>query len=612
MAAISPPSSANSASVSNSDPDTDNDTDTARVNTPYLPSYVLPPPSELSWPIRRPLSPDRSLHAIIYHHQITTRLYGEIHCWTYISQGLSTLGAKEVVFTIQRRVQTEGEGDFPHDPFEWFRYFKYSATREVLHEFQGINLPPMTIFGRSDIEAFLCCASYPIDNVPASYLPEEWFQIIPLLKAEVAVYEEYGPSRPLSHLGCSNRWFPFPPWFDRDRTPCITTGDVSSGVGAYWQSKTIIGISAVKKGSDVVLYISELAEPLLKDVVQRSEPNLVFSLNTLPFKKADSGLLWSNKFTGNHFQAYSAGNSTNIMNLNFLAFSPNQQQEELRLYEDGYIFELKNVTWMGIRSDIENSLQSSVTLADGGRFLLKYERLDKQPNTTNTIPAPPPVFASAQLIPPPPRFIGPLPPPPRAVAAASVQPIPRPPSSKFIGPLPPPAGAASAQPIPRPLPPGFIGPPPPPAGVVDSALPIPPLQPKQFIRHRPENIGPRSSHIHCDHIVLLDTNPVPDINLISDYIRRIEKTLDEFVPKTVPPSAKGGGKLLIEFDVGGPGRWDILSREWVKWSFMPDSLSAMPMTALYRRVNRIERPNINTRIRFQLAFNAWGFKGQWT
>lgn len=138
-----------------------------------------------------------------------------------------------------------------------------------------------------------------------------------------------------------------------------------------------------------------------------------------------------------------------------------------------------------------------------------------------------------------------------------------------------------------------------------------------FAQYNPQNPVPESekpTHVHCDHIVLLDNNitTAVDMDLVTNYIKSIEKVLDETVPKTIPLSASGGGKLLIEADVGGPDRDDVISREWVKMSFSPPYLNALPMDQIYDGVSRVPKPDIVTRTKFSLAFNVWGFRGPWS
>jgi len=138
-----------------------------------------------------------------------------------------------------------------------------------------------------------------------------------------------------------------------------------------------------------------------------------------------------------------------------------------------------------------------------------------------------------------------------------------------------------------------------------------------YTEYKPENPPPEAekpAHVHCDHIVLLDNNITlkSDIEKLTNYIKEIEVVMDTAVPKTVAQSAEGGGQLNIEADIGGPDRWDVLGRQWFKIRFSPPALKTLPMAEIYGKLAALKTPNIEPRSRFQLVFNVWGFKGEYT
>lgn len=133
-------------------------------------------------------------------------------------------------------------------------------------------------------------------------------------------------------------------------------------------------------------------------------------------------------------------------------------------------------------------------------------------------------------------------------------------------------------------------------------------------RYAPINARSPSSnpwHIHCDHIVLLDNNASnpEDAIALANYVKAIEETVDAIVPKTTPPGIERGGRLAIEADVGGPDRFDKLSRRWITMRFNPPELEALPMARIQHKLTALEGPDIESRTRFQLMFNVWGYAG---
>ncbi|KAL1958179.1 hypothetical protein VTO42DRAFT_5034 [Malbranchea cinnamomea] len=472
----------------------------------------IPPPS---WPLIVQILPEYGLQALVFYHTIQTPVSGLIHCWTYISQGLITAGQKEVVFTVRRRVAIEGEQDFPRDPLTWYEML-FSAAREgqIVNEFQRTDFRAPSFLDRQDVTWIVYAAKCPIDNVPASYFPSDWLQAVPLLVTEAQVAEEFGVMRALSHLGCSQRWFPWPPWFDRDRTPCVTQSEMEGSIRSQVSYVMIPGLSAVKKGNDIVLYISERAEDGLKEVLNAFDPDAALPLDCVHYKDADSGLVWCN--TDIQPRGYAAGTSNYCTNLNFIAFCPCQQEDSLKLFEDGSVFLLKDETWLYIRQQLKELKPVSIELPSGERFFVDYGRLDN-------------------------------------------------------------------------LYPGL----------------------QRYTPTKPRLSSSKPWHVHCDHLILLDNNvsDPEDAIALSNYIKAIEETLDAIIPRTAPPGIETGGRLAIEADVGGPDRFDKLSRRWITIRYNPPALDVLPLPQIHDALMELEGPNIEPRTRFQLIFNVWGYIG---
>ncbi|EEH45441.1 uncharacterized protein PADG_01591 [Paracoccidioides brasiliensis Pb18] len=505
------------------------------AGNPWSPSQA-PAPRPIAWPLTYPVLPEEGVGVLIFYHTLQSMVSGEIYCWTYISEGLARVGQKEIVFTIRRKA-SEREDNFPTTPFQWIK-FVYSAAKggQTVDEFHRTDFHSPSFLDRSDFKWIVYCPAHSINNVPASYFPREWLQVIPLIAPEAEVAQRYGVMRALGHLGAQERYFPFPPWIDRGRQPCITMANMTGTMKDSLPSVIVTGINALKKGSEIVLYIPQRSASPLKEALAQFQLEHVFSLETTPHRDADSGLLWSN--TDTEPRGYAAGTSNACMNLNYFAFCPCQESNELKMIEDGFIFMITNSTWANFRNFIEQSISSSIAFPSGFRFTLEFEGSTSPQNT------------------------GPSP-----GTQAAVQPTPSP--VKYA-----------------------------------------------YVEYKPENPVPRSqkpSHVHCDHVVLLDTNVAKqaDVDELSRYIKSIEAVLDTTVPKTAPPHLVGGGKLLIEADVGGPDRDDPLSREWFKMKFSPPSLEALPMAEIYDGVALLAKPSIEPRTRFSMAFNVWGFTGTW-
>ncbi|KKZ63452.1 hypothetical protein EMCG_02263 [[Emmonsia] crescens] len=500
--------------------------------SPALQQAAAPASNSITWPLTYPVFPEEGVQALIFYHKIKSAVSGEMDCWTYISKGLARVGQKEIVFTVRRRAN-EREDNFPITPFQWIKSV-YSAAKhgQIVEAFQRTEFYSPSFLNRSDFKWIVYCPAHSITNIPASYFPSEWLQVIPLIAPEVEVAQRYGVMRALGHLGAQERWFPFPPWIDRDRQPCITMANMAGTMKDSLPFVIVRGVSALRKGMNIVLHVPQESAFPLKGALAQFQLEHVFALDSTPHKDADSGLLWSN--TDTQPRGYAAGTSNACMNLNYFAFCPCQEKNELKMVEDGFIFMITNYTWTSFRQHIEQSTSTSIALPSGLHFVLEFET--SRP-TQNTDPFP---------------------------------------------------GSPATMPSPG-------------AG---------------FVEYTPQNPIPESQkprHVHCDHIVLLDNNvtTAADMDKLTYYIKSIELVLDAAVPKTVPPNVVGGGKLLIEDDVGGPDRDDLLGREWFKVSFSPPSLDALPMAQIYDGLSRVPKPDIVPRTKFSLAFNIWGFNGSW-
>ncbi|KAL2361938.1 hypothetical protein RJZ56_005154 [Blastomyces dermatitidis] len=313
----------------------------AAAGNPPSPSlrYVAgPAPIPIAWPLTYAVYPEEGVQALIFYHKIKSVISGEMDCWTYISKGLAQVGQKEIVFTIRRRAG-EREDHLPIAPFQWMK-FVYSAAKDGqrVEEFQRTEFHSPSFLDRSDFQWIVYCPAHPITNIPASYFPTEWLQVIPLIAPEAEVAQKYGIMRALGHLGAQERWFPFPPWINRDRQPCITMASMAGSVKDSIPLVVVRGISALKRGMEIVLHVPRESAFHLKHALTQFQLEHVFALDSYHYKDADSGLLWSN--TDVQPRGYAAGTSNTCMNLNYFTFCPCQEKNELKMVEDGFICKL--------------------------------------------------------------------------------------------------------------------------------------------------------------------------------------------------------------------------------------------------------------------------------
>lgn len=314
--------------------------------------------SPTSWPKTIELLPDGQLKALVHHHEMRSMVSGKLSCWTYISQGLDKLGQKEVIFTIRRRTSTEAIVDFPHGPLEWFRIlYSLARNKQVVDQFHQTQFAERSpLLDRLDVRLILYYPPLELPGVPLSMIPLDRLHAIPLTASEAKVARSYGIMRVISHLGCSERYFPVMPWIDQDRGDCVTMEQMKGSVREEIPSHSLVGMSCVQRGAEFTIHIPASAENELKILVDALPSSDVLSFDCFPYEKSDSGMMWHQGITP---RAY--GNGFSCMNFGFVLFCPQNDSDELDREEDGIMGKTWNISLhecyiqLGLNSKIKSS-----------------------------------------------------------------------------------------------------------------------------------------------------------------------------------------------------------------------------------------------------------------
>jgi hypothetical protein len=263
--------------------------------------------------------------------------FESIPCWTYISDGLAEVGQKEVVFTIRRKTG-ETPDSIPAEPLQWFELLYSFAQRGEFanDEYSNTEFLASDFLGRNDITMVVYTRPQPLGGLPPNVLPEEYLQAVALTEPEAAVAKEYGVLRALSHLGLSVRYFPYPPWIDRERNSVITPDDLSESVVGKCMPICIPGIQAVKEGADICVYVRPWAISPLQETLASIQPEWPISIFSELYDEADSCLVWK----GDQKQPSAIGASVDRTSLCFVIICAQQQTTYLQMVEDGYVGEL--------------------------------------------------------------------------------------------------------------------------------------------------------------------------------------------------------------------------------------------------------------------------------
>lgn len=259
----------------------------------------------------------------IHHHEVP----GETtSCWTYISEGLSRVNQPEVVFSLLRRKE-EFTGNFPESPIEWIR---------IVHELAkgGTNLETGQmcdlVFDTGAVQIKLNQRTFPQETrkwdtfqrfgalvhgipisdprfgIPDDALPSISHHVIALTREEAAVARQFGVTRVIGHVGQSVRWFPHPPWINRDRATSLTMADQVGTIRSKVPVTRIYGISVMLVDNEIIFTIpeGEAKRSHFRKYVQNTPANDVMAFESFMTADADGGLCWKRNQQANGYGAH--------------------------------------------------------------------------------------------------------------------------------------------------------------------------------------------------------------------------------------------------------------------------------------------------------------------
>jgi hypothetical protein len=235
-------------------------------------------------------------------------------CWTYISEGLSSVSQPEVVFTILRRANENVEA-FPEYPIEWIRTV-YALANGGLHLETGqmvdlvfdrgmvflkvnqsmiaqdpMRWDSMRKFGTLIHGIPLCDGIF---EFPSGRLPPDAHHVIALTHEETAVARQFGVTRVVGHLGLSVRWFPYPPYIDRDRGDCVNMASQAGSIRIRTPIARMYGLNVMLVNDDIrfTIPVGDDRRKAFKDYVLSTPLDGVVAFDSFMVEEADSGLLW--------------------------------------------------------------------------------------------------------------------------------------------------------------------------------------------------------------------------------------------------------------------------------------------------------------------------------
>jgi len=303
----------------------------------------------------------------VVEHDLPIEL-GTLACWTFQSDGLTARGQKDLVLTFARR---KGERIDP-------------LATEVVHflqmiwglaaETRTVDIGGFTEFGErrflgeDGARGLAYLRSQALAGVAA---PWENLAVIPLFADEVDAVKAFGITRVAARLGEHYRFYPWPPWWDRDR-PVLgaAAGDDTSVLGKV-PHVTVPGFFASiecpggKFGSGLTIRILHASGGIVAKALASVPPRVPFAIVPEPDPGADALMVWRAGDVGPG--AISPPGSTGQrLSVCFVIIIPEQSEDSLRASEDGVSLLLRNTSWHRLREVLIGGQPLTLSMSDGG------------------------------------------------------------------------------------------------------------------------------------------------------------------------------------------------------------------------------------------------------
>jgi hypothetical protein len=94
-------------------------------------------------------------------------------------------------------------------------------------------------------------------GLPEGTLPRLTYNTIALTREEAVVATQFGVTRVIAHIGMAVRWFPYPPWIDRDRGDTVNMADQAGSIRIGLPMARILGLNVLNEESDLIFTIPD-------------------------------------------------------------------------------------------------------------------------------------------------------------------------------------------------------------------------------------------------------------------------------------------------------------------------------------------------------------------
>jgi len=327
------------------------------------------------------------LYGVVSPGDLETTVDGTISCWHYVSDGLRSVGQKEIWVTIKR---APGEVTPPPDPFllynVMFKGAENGSHADIGYVASFSEAHP-GFLGRKDLRGVVYV---PLEPSAQRALPFPTIGAVFVTAAEAKAAIDFGVLRIMGTLGRQHRCFPTAMWNDRTRPELpFTTSTPPNSLLSMLPSRGAPGIFVELRSQGLTdkhltpaprvpgdkafagfenaainVSVPRTAQAPLHEALSSLDGSMRFALIGDPDPTAVASFAWSPDQSQAEVIGFRGHDGRRISGV-FAAFSPDPTNgTSTKLAEDGFVILLNPKDWESLRSAIING--RDVTIPTSG------------------------------------------------------------------------------------------------------------------------------------------------------------------------------------------------------------------------------------------------------
>ena len=326
-------------------------------------------------PIRFELIPNQ-LYVTVSLNEVQQ---GEISfgCWTFISEGLKSLGQKEIVFILEKK-NDEADNAYPTMVLNLIATMWNRAQNGILTSEGDI----LEIGESGFIEPHFKAVAFQHPFGLTGLGDENLYLIVNLLtKEETEVVKQFGLSRVVALQGFKYNHFPSPPWIVRDRDSVVTEEqklEMLKSIAAKVPFFHVRGFRLKLTADTIHLECRKDQKELLRETLKQLPMEAPFAISSEICYESDAILTWQQDMSNGPTaisKPGAQGGPDALMSGCFMAVIPEQDANDLQVLEDGFLLSLETKKWEQIRNFMLTGKNGSVSMSpsDGKCVVDWYE-----------------------------------------------------------------------------------------------------------------------------------------------------------------------------------------------------------------------------------------------